>query len=101
MTWKTWAAALGLGVAFTAAPSANAFDRLDGSATSGVKMDKTADILDLYAWMEPTTGIVSTVKSRGSTSGTSLHASGADTRASGSGRTEYAEHVVRSLAFWL
>jgi L-alanine-DL-glutamate epimerase-like enolase superfamily enzyme len=27
--------------------------------------------------------------------------SGAETRASGSGRTEYAEHVVRSFAFWL
>ena len=46
-------------------------------------------------------GIVSTVKSAGSQSGISLHSIGADTRASGSGRTEYAEHVVRSLAFWL
>ena len=27
--------------------------------------------------------------------------SGIDTRASGSGLTEYAEHVVRSFAFWL
>src|SRR5271154_7022995 len=46
-------------------------------------------------------GIVSTVKSAGSQSGTSCQYRGADTRASGSGRTEYPEHVVRSLAFWL
>ena len=46
-------------------------------------------------------GIVSTVKSAGSQSVTSCHCSGADTRASGRGRTEYAEHVVRSFAFWL
>src|SRR6516162_11425345 len=46
-------------------------------------------------------GIVKIVKSAGSQSGTSCHSSGAETRASGSGRTEYAEHVVRSLAFWL
>ena len=46
-------------------------------------------------------GIVSTVKSAGSHAGTSSQVSGADTRASGSGRTEYAEQVVRSLAFWL
>src|SRR5580658_1103081 len=46
-------------------------------------------------------GIESTVKSAGSQSGTSLQSRGVDTRASGSGRTEYAEHVVRSLAFWL
>src|SRR4051812_39039722 len=32
---------------------------------------------------------------------TSASASGAETRASGSRRTEYAEQVVRSLAFWL
>jgi hypothetical protein len=46
-------------------------------------------------------GTVKTVKSAGSQSGTSFHERGADTRASGSGRTEYAEHVVRSFAFWL
>src|ERR1700677_3530999 len=46
-------------------------------------------------------GIVSTVKSAGSQSGTSCQYRGAETRASGSGRTEYAEQVVRSLAFWL
>src|SRR5262249_54201820 len=46
-------------------------------------------------------GIVRTVKSAGSQSGTSDQWSGAETRASGSGRMEYAEHVVRSLAFWL
>jgi len=46
-------------------------------------------------------GIVSTVKSLGSQSGTSRQWRGAETRASGSGRTEYAEHVVRSFAFWL
>ena len=46
-------------------------------------------------------GIESTVKSAGSQSGTSCQCSGVDTRASGTGRTEYAEHVVRSFAFWL
>jgi hypothetical protein len=46
-------------------------------------------------------GIVSTVKSAGVAPGTSSHRERRDTRASGSGRTEYAEHVVRSLAFWL
>src|ERR1700691_1766166 len=46
-------------------------------------------------------GIESTVKSAGSQSGTSCQSRGVDTRASGSGRTEYAEHVVRSFAFWL
>src|SRR5215469_6573386 len=46
-------------------------------------------------------GMVEIVKSAGSQSGTSLQRSGADTRASGTGRTEYAEHVVRSFAFWL
>ena len=33
--------------------------------------------------------------------GTSSHVSGVDTRASGVGRTEYAEATVRSFAFWL
>ena len=46
-------------------------------------------------------GTVSTVKSAGSQSGTSCQWSGVETRASGSGRTEYAEQVVRSFAFWL
>ena len=46
-------------------------------------------------------GIVKIVKSAGSQSGTSCQCSGVETRASGSGRTEYAEHVVRSFAFWL
>src|SRR2546421_10616462 len=46
-------------------------------------------------------GIVRTVKSPASQSGTSCQWSGVDTRASGRGRTEYAEQVVRSLAFWL
>ena len=46
-------------------------------------------------------GTVSTVKSAGSQSGTSCHSSGVETRASATGRTEYAEQVVRSLAFWL
>jgi hypothetical protein len=46
-------------------------------------------------------GTVATVKSAASQSGTSAQPSGVDTRASGSGRTEYAAQVVRSLAFWL
>ena len=46
-------------------------------------------------------GIVRTVKSAGSQAATSSHASGAETRASGRGRTEYAAQVVRSFAFWL
>ena len=44
-------------------------------------------------------GTVSTVKSSGLQSGTSSQRNGVDTRASGSGRMEYAEQVVRSLAF--
>ena len=46
-------------------------------------------------------GIVASVKSAGSHASTSSHASGADTRASGFGRTEYAAATVRSFAFWL
>jgi hypothetical protein len=58
MTWKTWAATLSLGAALTmaAAPTAQAFDRTDGSAGSAVIMEKNIDILDLYTWMEPTSG---------------------------------------------
>ena len=41
------------------------------------------------------------VKSAGSHSSISSHVSGAETRASGRGRTEYAAATVRSLAFWL
>ena len=59
----------------------------------------------MAAWRSPSwanrAGTVRTVKSAGSQSGTSSQASGVDTRASGSGRTEYAEQVVRSFAFWL
>lgn len=55
MTWKTWATAMSLGVMLTAAaPTAKAFDRNDVSST--VTMDKAADIVDLYAWMEPSNG---------------------------------------------
>ena len=43
--------------------------------------------------------IVSTVNASGSTAGTSSQRSGADTRASGVGRTEYAHAIVRSRAF--
>jgi bifunctional non-homologous end joining protein LigD len=46
-------------------------------------------------------GIDATVKSASSASGTSDQVSGAETRASGTGRTEYADATVRSLAFWL
>src|SRR5258708_29032542 len=46
-------------------------------------------------------GSVKIVKSAGLQSGTSCQRNGVETRASGSGRTEYAEHVVRSFAFWL
>jgi hypothetical protein len=57
------------------------------------------------AWGSPISvnrlGMVKIVNSAGSQSGTSLQRSGAETRASATGRTEYAEHVVRSLAFWL
>ena len=44
--------------------------------------------------------IVSTVKAAGSTSATSSQRSGADTRASEVGRTEYAVAIVRSRVFW-
>ena len=46
-------------------------------------------------------GTVSIVNASASTVGTSSQVSGVDTRASGSGRIEYAEATVRSLAFWL
>ena len=46
-------------------------------------------------------GIVFTVKSAGSQASSSAQVTGADTRASGLGRTEYAELTVRSFAFWL
>jgi hypothetical protein len=40
------------------------------------------------------------VNSAGSTSGTSSQRSGAEARASGVGRIEYAHAIVRSRAFW-
>ena len=46
-------------------------------------------------------GIVRSVKSSGRLSSSSSQVSGADTRASGLGRTEYALATVRSFAFWL
>ena len=46
-------------------------------------------------------GTVSMVNASGSQLGTSSHVSGVDARASGSGRSEYAEAMVRSFAFWL
>jgi hypothetical protein len=46
-------------------------------------------------------GIVAIVKSSVSTSGSSSHVSGAETVASGRARTEYADAIVRSRAFWL
>ena len=46
-------------------------------------------------------GTVSIVNAAGSHPGTSSHASGVDTRASGVGLTEYADATVRSFAFWL
>jgi hypothetical protein len=56
-------------------------------------------------WMSPTRayrdGMVASVKSRGSQSASSLHSIGAETDASGVGRTEYAPAMVRSRAFWL
>ena len=52
-------------------------------------------------WAAKRAGMVNTVNAAGSHAGTSSQVRGADTRASGRGRTEYAEHVVRSFAFWL
>lgn len=46
-------------------------------------------------------GMVFSVKSPRSHTGTSSHVSGAETRPSGVGRTEYADATVRSFAFWL
>ena len=46
-------------------------------------------------------GIVFNVKSPGSHASILSQESGADTRASARGRTEYADATVRSLAFWL
>ena len=45
-------------------------------------------------------GIVVSVKASGSTVATSSQSTGAETRASGVGRTEYADAIVRSRAFW-
>ena len=46
-------------------------------------------------------GTVLMLRSSGSTSATSSHERGHDTRALGTGRIEYADAIVRSLAFWL
>ena len=46
-------------------------------------------------------GIVPSVKSSVSTSGSSSQVTGADTVASGRARAEYADAIVRSRAFWL
>ena len=44
--------------------------------------------------------IVFSVNLDGSERGTSAHVSGAEARASGVGRIEYADAIVRSRAFW-
>jgi hypothetical protein len=44
--------------------------------------------------------IVSSVKAAASALGTSFQCNGADARASGVGRIEYAVAIVRSRAFW-
>ena len=56
--------------------------------------------LDVAQLLEPL-GIVASVKSFVSTSGSSFQVTGADTVASRRARTEYAEAIVRSRAFWL
>src|SRR5262249_17434478 len=80
-------------------PAASSF-----SASSSHSSSEPA-AASMPAWGSPSlakrSGTVNKVKSAGSQSGTSGQWSGVDTRASGSGRTEYAEQVVRSLAFWL
>ena len=59
----------------------------------------------MAAWRSPIAakraGMVASVKSAGSQLSISSQVSGADTRASGVGRTEYALAIVRSFAFWL
>ena len=50
---------------------------------------------------EPLEARCATVNSSGRRTRTSSQSSGVDTRASGSGRIEYAEATVRSFAFWL
>ena len=66
-------------------------------------MDPTAESMSAHG--SPTSanraGRVSTVNAAGSHPATSSHGRGVDTRASGSGRIEYADAMVRSLAFWL
>lgn len=52
MSWKMWATALTFGIAANVAgPTAHASDRRDGPAATGTTQ---ADIVDLYAWMDPT-----------------------------------------------
>ena len=84
-----------------ASPSAEA----SSLSASSSKVSSDPSALSISAWGSPLAakraGMVSTVKSAGSQSVTSCQWSGAETRASGTGRTEYAEHVVRSFAFWL
>ena len=59
----------------------------------------------MSAWRSPFAlnhaGIVFSVKSAGSHTSISSQVIGADTRASGRGRTENADATVRSFAFWL
>src|SRR5437588_11944865 len=74
-------------------------------AASSSRASSEPGVSSIVAWGSPNdarrAGIVATVKSAGSQWGISSQCSGAETRASGSGRTEYAEQVVRSFAFWL
>jgi len=54
MSWKMWATALSFGIAANVAgPTAQASDRGDGAAVTGTGKEKL-DIVDLFAWMDPT-----------------------------------------------
>jgi len=83
----------------SASPAASSF------AARSSRVWREPGAASMSAWGSPRAanrfGIVRTVKSAGSQSETSCQWSGVDTRASGRGRTEYAEQVVRSFAFWL
>ena len=75
--------------------------RIDLDPVPGVPWSQIRDVALVVKDALEAYGLAGWPKTSGSTSATSSHARGALTRASGVGRTEYAEATVRSFAFWL